>query len=327
MTVRAFFRSVKVENTTAPHDTIFLKVLYPARIASENIQAYQGVIPADSAKAPFPVVIFFSGFNCEPALYQWLAVELVERGLVVVTFAWVAEYLPGIVGITPGVNIAMSAPDTYGTGATALALPAILAELDRLQMQGILAGMLDLQKIVLGGHSGGGRLALENADPRFYPQVAAAFSYGAHSAAATMLGFAPGTFLPLPSELPMLLIGGTRDGVIAASRGMYGLSKADPGKSIEETFDKAIVGGREDCYLVLLEGANHFSITYPPDATTGSSLFDLPATQPEERIRSLLSEIVGLFIEAHIRHKPEALQALKNMLINTNALIAYCQQK
>ena len=39
--------------------------------------------------------------NCGCELYQWLAVKLAERGLVVVTFSWVGENLPGIVvGLT-----------------------------------------------------------------------------------------------------------------------------------------------------------------------------------------------------------------------------------
>lgn len=327
MTVRAFFRAVKVENATPPYDTLYLKVLYPARMPGENIESYQGSVPADSEQAPFPVAIFFNGFNCEPALYQWLAVEMATRGMVVITFAWVAEYLPRAIGITPGVNLAMSTPTSYGTGSTALALPTLLAELDRLQAEGILAGMLNLQQIILGGHSGGGRIALENANPQFYPQVVAAFSYGAHSAAPTMLGFEPGMILPLPSSLPMLVMGGTRDGVIAAMSGIYGLSNGNATTSIVRTFNEAIAGGRNDTYLMLLEGANHFSITYPPDTTTGSSLLDLPATQPEDKIRSLLGEVVGLFIDAHVRHKPEASEALENILNNANPLIATFERK
>ncbi len=47
-------------------------------------------------------------------MYQWLAVKLVERGLVVVTFAWIAETLPGMFGFTPGIDVAMVTPDNYG---------------------------------------------------------------------------------------------------------------------------------------------------------------------------------------------------------------------
>lgn len=143
-------------------------------------------------------------------MYQWLAVKLAERGLVVVTFSWVAENLPGIVGLTPGVDIKMLAPNIYGTGSTASALPTLLKALERLQVESVLAGLLDLDHIILGGHSASSRVAICSAAPRFFPQVVAAFAYGAHTAAAVQLGYPPNTILPLPDSLPLLLIGGTR---------------------------------------------------------------------------------------------------------------------
>ena len=81
----------------------------------------------------------------------------------------------------PGVNIAMLAPNTYGTAPTASALPAVLKELECINSEGMLAGMLDLEKIILGGHSAGGRVAIESASPHFFPQVVAAFGYGVHN--------------------------------------------------------------------------------------------------------------------------------------------------
>ena len=170
-------------------------------------------------------------------------------------------------------------------------------------------------------------MALENADPRFYPQVAAAFSYGGHSAAPTMLGFEPGTILPLSVARPLLLMGGTCDGVIAASSDHYGMPLGDATSSIVRTFKEAIAGGRNDTYVALLEGANHFSIAYPLDTTTASSFIDLPATQPEDKIRSLLVETVALFIDAFVRQKPGALPALNQLLSSSNPLVAYFERK
>ena len=325
--IRAFFRAAKVSSAKPPYDTIHLKVLYPAQMSSSERQGNFGVIPAESTQAPFPVLIFFNGFNCSPEMYHWLAVKLVERGLVVVTFACVSEYLTGIIGMTPGVDVAMGIPATYGTAPTALAMPTLLAELETIQAKGVLAGMLNLQQIILGGHSGGGRVALENADPRFYPQVAAAFSYGGHSAAPTMLGFEPGTILPLSGARPLLLMGGTCDGVIAASSDRYGMPLGDATSSIVRTFKEAFAGGRNDTYVALLEGANHFSIAYPLDTTTASSFLDLPATQPEDKIRSLLVETIGLFIDAFVRQKQEALPALNQLLSSANPLVAYFETK
>ncbi|MCA1995585.1 MAG: dienelactone hydrolase [Coleofasciculus sp. S288] len=327
MTVRTFFRAAKVESAQAPYDTIHLRVLYPAKMSGSEAENNLGIVPADPEQAPFPVVIFFNGVNCSPEMYQWLAVKLVDRGLVVVTFAWVAENLPGIVGITPGVDTARWTPATYGTGPSASALPALLAELERLQAQGVLAGLLDLQKIVLGGHSAGGRVAIENADPRFFPQVTAAFAYGAHTAAPEMLGFEPKTILPLPDSLPLLLMGGTCDGVIANSSHRYGISPGDATTSMTRTFKEAVSGGRDDTYLVFLEGANHFSIANPQDPTTGRPFLDFPATQPEEEFRTLMAEAIGLFIDAHVRNQAEASQALNQLLNASNPLIKSFERK
>ena len=67
----------------------------------------QGIVPADPQQAPFPIVILFNGVHCNPELYKWLAIKLSERGIVVVTFAWVTENFPGIIAMTPGVNIGL----------------------------------------------------------------------------------------------------------------------------------------------------------------------------------------------------------------------------
>lgn len=327
MTVRMFFRAAKVATAQSPYDTLHLRVFYPAQMSGSEIARNQGVVPADSQQAPFPVVIFFNGMNCSPEMYQWLAVQLAKRRLVVVTFSWVAGNPPGLVALTPGIDIGMWKPDRYGTSPTATALPALLDELERLQSEGILAGLLNLDKIILGGHSAGGRVALENADSRFFPPVAAAFGYGVHTAAPVMLGYEPNTILPLPNALPMLIMGGTRDGVIANSSHRYGIAAGDATTSTVRTFKEALKGGRGDTYLVLLDGANHYAIAHQNDDITGTSFLDYPTTQPDEEIRALIAQTIGLFIDAHVRHQAEAFQALEQLLNPINPLIALFERK
>ena len=324
--IQAFWKAIKVENTPSPYDTIQLKVFYPA--STSNSQQTFASYPADRTKAPFPVVIFFSGINCNLAMYEWLAIELASRGMVVVLFNWLAENIPGQIALTPGVNLAAFAPDVYGTIPTASALPSLLAELERLNTSGELAGLIDLQKIILGGHSAGGRVALENANPQFFDRVAAAFSYGGHTAAPIQLGYEPGTILSLPNSAPMLLIGGTQDGVIAKNAHNYGIDRWETAATpVERTFREAISREQDDSYLVVLEGANHFSISDRPDPTLKVTALDLPTTRPPAKIRSVMAEIISLFIELQVRDRATASQQLELFIENNNSLIASFESK
>ena len=326
MNVRAFWKAIKVEKAQPPYDTIQLKVFYPALTANRQ-QAFSPD-PADRTKAPFPVVIFFSGVNCNLAMYEWLALKLVSCGLVVVLFNWLAENIPGSISLTPGLNLAAFSPDVYGTIPSASALPSLLTELEQLNTAGVLANLLDLQKIVLGGHSGGGRVALENTNPQFFDGVTAAFSYGGHTAAPIQVGYSPNTILSLPNSVPMLLIGGTCDGVIANNSSIYGIeSWKSPATPVIRTFKEAILREQGDCYLVLLEGANHFSVVDRLDPTLQVAALDYPATQPQDRFRSLIGSIIDLFINLHVRQQSQASSQLEKLLEDNNSLIASFERK
>jgi len=67
-TVRAFFRAVNVEAAQPPYDTLHLKILYPARMSGSQLEQDMGIVPADPALAPFPVMISLAGstaaLNC-----------------------------------------------------------------------------------------------------------------------------------------------------------------------------------------------------------------------------------------------------------------------
>jgi alpha-beta hydrolase superfamily lysophospholipase len=327
MQVRAFYRAATIDQIYPPYNTIHLKVFYPAPSSGKDLELNQGIVPANPELAPFPVVILFNGVNCHPEGYNWLAVNLAQRGIVCLTFARVGEDLPGLVGLTPGVNAEMLSPETYGTNPTALALPALLAELERINQDSLLAGLLNLEKVIVGGHSAGARVAMESASPDFFPQVVASFGYGVHTAAVTMLGYKPATILPLPDALPLLLIGGTRDGVIANSGNRYGTVWEKPVTPVVRTFAEAIAGGRDDSYLLLVEGANHFTLSHPVDPTTSQAFLDFPSTQSEAALRSLISAMIGLFIEAHVCGQPQALTTLEQYLASPPPLVQDLQRK
>ncbi|MGF1490605.1 MAG: alpha/beta hydrolase family protein [Prochloraceae cyanobacterium] len=326
MPIRSFWRAVKVETAEPPYDTLHLKVLYPAQETEKEQQIF---LPANSEIAPFPVIIFFNGANCSLEGYQWLGVELAKRGTVVILFNWVAELIPGIVGLAPArFNQDARKPDVYGTIPTTTVLPLILAELERLNSQGLLAGMLDLENIAIGGHSAGARLALENATPQFFPQLKAVFVYGGHSAGAVQSGYEPGTILKLPSILPTLLIGGNCDGIIANASSIYGLEKWEtPATPIIRTFKEGISSDRNDSYLVILAGANHYSINQNIDITDNLSYRDFTATQPREKIHSLLAETISLFIESYLLNQDSASDRLMELLETNKDLIANFDRK
>ena len=79
MTVRAFWRATKIESAQPPYDTIHFKVLYPGQISdSQQPFAPDTVAPE---KAPFPVVIFFSGANCDSLFVSMVGPQASRKGI------------------------------------------------------------------------------------------------------------------------------------------------------------------------------------------------------------------------------------------------------
>ncbi|GJM42275.1 MAG: hypothetical protein DHS20C20_25570 [Ardenticatenaceae bacterium] len=328
MTVRSIYRAIKIETAVSPYDAVTLKIYYPAAAAEGDLARNTGLVPADSGKAPFPVVIFLPGINVGPEAYHWLAVALAERGLAMVTYSWIAEEMPGMVNLTPGVDLTAVSPSTYGSKPTCPAIQPILDELARVnEDHQLLKNVLDLDTIILGGHSAGGTMALQNANPDWFPALKGAFCYAGHTMTATFLGYEAGTILPICDKLPLLLLGGNRDGVIEASVHRYGLENPSSTLALEKTFSTGIAEGVNDKFLIILEGANHFSCVNPLDQTTGRPFLDHPPAQDEARIRAELITLISFFIDGHIRRNPQARLALQQQLNSGNPLIALRKMK
>jgi predicted dienelactone hydrolase len=289
--IRALFQATALPNASVPYNTLHLKIYYPATPTNSDAERMTGVIAADKSSAPMPVVIFFNGINVGIESYHWLAVKLAEANIITVMYTHVAETLPGVIGLTPAIDLSRVKPDTYGSGATCPAIQPILDSLAQSNgdEKSPLCGVLDLNNVILGGHSAGGTVALQNA--QFFGQVKAV-----HTMASTMLGFAPGTVLNIGGK-STLLMRGDRDGVIAASRVRYGTEgqNQDP---VEKTFDEACQpSAGEEAYDVLLQGANHFAIAHPLDETTGRFFLDKEMTRPADEIRNQIAELVLAFIK------------------------------
>jgi dienelactone hydrolase len=294
--IRAIFQATKLPNATSPYDVLHLKIYYPASPTNSDAERMSGVIPADKTHAPMPVVIFFNGINVGIESYHWLAVKLAEANIVTVMYTHVAETLPNVIGLTPSIDLSRVRPDTYGSGATCPAIQPILDSLAKLNAdeKSPLHQALDLNHIILGGHSAGGTVALQNG--AHFEQVKAIFTYAGHTMASTMLGFAPGTVLKIASKRT-LLMRGDRDGVITASRIRYGTDEQNP-DPVEKTFDEAYqASAGSEAYDVLIEGANHFAISHPLDETTGRFFLDKEMTRPADEIRNQIAELVLAFLE------------------------------
>jgi len=295
--VRAVYRSATVSGYSPPYDTLTLKVYYPSRFGDTFDERNSGLIPADPGRAPFPAVIFMPGVNLSHEAYGWLARKLGEAGFAVLTYSWVTKDFDGAVGIGPGVQLKRLTPKRYGGKPSCPALPALFSELKRLNKRGVLKGLLDLERVVLGGHSAGGTMALLNANRDWFPALRGAFSYGAHTAANRQLGWPENSIMPLAKDLPFLIMGGTRDGVIAASGHRYGDDESKSTELLERTFREGIKGKRGGRHLLLVKGANHFAAVWPRDDSTGRGFLDGPQSGDNKKIREYLAQVIVNFCD------------------------------
>ena len=296
MKTRAIYRAVKVENVKSPFDVIQTKIFYPNLAPQNDLEKNSGILSPVKSKIPFPVVIMLNGVNCPPESYNWLANYLCPQGFVFVTFSWITNELPGgMQGLTPGIDVRFMNYENYGKGATGSAIQPILDDLKEVNSNGLLENCLDLDNIHLGGHSAGGSIALMNAE--FFPNVKSAFAYGSHTQGSTIMGFPTNYVCPITSEKPLLILGGNNDGVITWSARRYGKTDEDSTVSLRQTFDKAISGRRGDRFLVIFEGANHFTFAHPKDSTTGRPFLDNPAPENESEIRNLIAEMTLEFLQ------------------------------
>lgn len=297
--IRAIVRAIKVEGAPAQYDTIFAKIFYPAVYEGTLMERNTGVLSADPTHSPFPIALFLSGINVGKESYQWLAVELAKAGIVTVTYDWIAEDLPGYISLTAGVDLSAIGPNIYGSKPTSTVIAPLLSLLDQLQADGVLSGLLDLDNVWLGGHSAGATMAFQNVNPAWFPQVKGAFGYAGHTMASTLFGYESGTILPVLSDLPILIMGGSADGVIAASSHRYGLAEGSATAALERTFTEAIQNG----YLALLNNAGHFIAAHPHDPTTGRGFLEDESPADTSNLRRLMARLVTQFISGDLEQE------------------------
>ncbi|MFM7061923.1 MAG: alpha/beta hydrolase family protein [Actinomycetes bacterium] len=329
--IRCLHEAVAVPALTAPYDTVHLRVFHEAHRTDDPLETQSGMLPADRSAGPRPVVVVLPGVNIGPEGYRWLAERWVAEGFVVVTLALVGEPMPGLAGITPGMDLDACRPDTYGSRPTALVVGPVVELLGRMALDGPLAGVLDPERIVLAGFSAGGTMALQNANPDWFP-VVAAISYAGHTMASTMLGWPERTVLPVAGDtpVPVLMLAGELDGVVSASATRYVEGDgAGPGPGpahdpVERTFSEALgarPGPAPTAHLAVLRGATHTSLLDPYDGTTGRGFLDPAPGRPPGAIRDAIGDLSSAFLGAHVLDRGGDSARLAELLADVDIVV------
>ena len=302
--VRALHGAAKVHSARPPHDTIHFRLHYPARWTGADSERLTGILPADPSLAPWPVAIVLPGINVGSDGYRWLAVALAGAGIATVTFDFVDELMPGNVALSPGLDVTAVAPDSYGRRPSGTALAPLVSAVQRMTKEGPAAGLVDTGRILLVGHSAGGTVALENASTDWLPGLRGVATYGAHTMPAVMLGHPHGTVLPMPSEVPTLLMAGTDDGVIRASADRY--QPTDDHDPVRRTFHEAC--RHRLSRLVMIERASHMVMAHNGDSTSARGFLDAPPTPESMRVdgevRCLMAGLLLSFARSVLASEP-----------------------
>jgi len=225
--------------------------------------------------------------NIPCSSYGWLAHHLVESGFVAVTYDHVESPLPGFEGFGPGLDVDALRPGVDAAPCSTVLHP-LLESLKRVNNQE-LKGCLDLNQVVLFGHSAGGTSALFSAG--WFPEIRGVATYGAHAGVSTMLGHPPGTVLPVHGQVPTLLIGGDADGVVKSSSQRYG-TDGGPTDLLERTFTEALKGTGHG--MVILRGGQHLMPCHPFDPSLGRGFLE-PNVSNDDSTRALLADLLVAF--------------------------------
>ena len=277
-------------------DGLRLSLFYPAdRSALPQARLTGLVTPIAGGRRP--VVVVMPGINVVADSYRWLAQELTLAGCVVATYSLIGDLGPAGEGITPGIDLGALTPEAAGKRPSAIALAEVL---DLIGTEPLLSDVVDMSRVVLGGHSAGGTLALHNARPAWFSGVCAAFSYAGHTMTAASLGRGEFSIAPIPSETPLLLLAGASDGVIAASRDRYTTDPSAPHDPMRGTFDEAVLSNRGDCWWVELAEGNHFTPCCPVDHTSARSFLEPRGCSKATETRELLVRLITAFLREYV---------------------------
>ena len=324
MMVRSVYAAGVLENRAAPFDRVQMRVFYPAEFTGTQQERMSGMLPVASGVDRLPIVVFLPGVNVTIDSYRWFAEFLAARGFVVV-LPWVIESMsPGVTAMTAGVDRAASSPAELGSRPACFALSAVLSALEELDSSGSpLAGHLDLSNVAFGGHSAGGSMALLSSSARWFPSLRCTFTFGAHLLGSQLAGWEPGSVMTINDDsVPLLLIAGTNDGVVAASAGRYGETAETREDPMRRTFARGLPDPVHACsHMVLIDGADHFAIVNPLDPTAARSFLE-PSTPTDAPLhRNLICALSESFLRSHLYADVTAAETLAALMTRSQDFV------
>ncbi len=302
-----------------------MRVYYPCRFGDTAEERATGVIPVDTRRTPLPVVILMPDEDIPQESYSWLAESLAQAGIAAASYSWVHEHADGVIRSGPGLQRKRISRKRYGRKPSCPALPAVLAELKRLNKRGALAGSLNLSCLVIGGHAAGGTAALLNANREWFPALCGAFSYGAHTLAEPSQGWERGDVMPLPKDIPLLVMGGTEDGVLATR--IPGTDGRPETWAVEKTFAEGVKGRRGDRHMVLIDGASHYTFTSPRDASSGLDFLDRRTKGRGKLLRQYLAKLIVTFCDQICRSDPMSRADLQALVDPEHPMVSAASKK
>jgi predicted dienelactone hydrolase len=292
--VRVRHGAVAIQGVDPPLDSVQFRLFHPATFTGAEAERQTGMLPPDTDLAPWPVVVILNGINVGPESYQWIAEILASHGFATVTYNHVGEITTGDVGLSPGLDISALTPGEFGTRPSSTVVGPLIKALGRVNSEGDLSGTLDLDRIILGGHSAGGTVALLNANPNWYSGIRASFGYAGHTMPAAVLGHPEGSVLPLPAGIPSLIIGGTEDAVVAASATRYNAADRSKHDPILDTFLHG--ADAEGSVLAVIRGAQHLTFCDPVNPTTARGFLEPEVAHEATVQRDLVGRLLLGFL-------------------------------
>jgi hypothetical protein len=104
-------------------------------------------------------------------------------------------------------------------------------------------------------------------------------------------------------------------------------ANSNPSERIERSFHQGISDNRGDRHLLIVAGANHFSLAYPEDTATGRAYLDQPVQGDPAAIRSYIGDIITRFCMTSIGKQDIEQLTLDELLNPVHPLAAIAASK